>query len=475
MRGPHLSIITLSLILAGACGQRRTVMLDGAIGDAPLQMDKGIDAPGVDQSAPAASWAVSAGGKDYDRGFGIAIDNTGNSYVTGEFGGTVTFGSTTLTSKGWRDAFVAKLSPSGKFLWAVSAGGSDHDSGFEIAVDNAGNSYVTGEFGGTATFGATSFTSKGWRDAFAFKLSPAGKFLWAVSAGGNSGGHGIAVDNAGNSYVTGGFVGTVSFGSIPLTSKGKNDVFVVKLSPSGKPLWAISVGGSAWEEGVGIAADNAGNSYITGFFNGTVTIGSTTLTSKGWQDIFVFKLSSSGIVLWATAAGGSSWDSGSGIAVDNAGNSYVTGDFDGKATFGYATLTSKGKNDLFVAKLSPSGKPLWAVSAGGSSADYGTGIAVDKEGNSYITGEFDGKATFGTTTLASKGTFYADAFVAKLSPSGKFLWAVSAGGIGHGITVEQAGNSYVTGEFDGTASYGTTTIASNGNVGVFIWRIPVKP
>ncbi len=135
------------------------------------------------------------------------------------------------------DVFAAKLSPSGKFLWAVSAGGSGGDDvGSGIAVDNAGNSYVTGGFEGTATFGSTTLTSKGNADIFVSKLSPSGKFLWAVSAGGSGGdgGSGIAVDGSGNSYITGGFEGTATFASTTLTSKGSNDIFMAKLDSGGK-------------------------------------------------------------------------------------------------------------------------------------------------------------------------------------------------------------------------------------------------
>ncbi len=106
-------------------------------------------------------WVVSAGASDSDVGRGIAVDNAGNSYVTGLFLFTTTFGSTTLTAKGGGgsgDVFVAKLSPSGKFLWVVSAGGGSWDFGWGIAVDNAGNSYVTGAFVGPATFGSTTLT-----------------------------------------------------------------------------------------------------------------------------------------------------------------------------------------------------------------------------------------------------------------------------------------------------------------------------
>ena len=125
--------------------------------------------------------------------------------------------------------------------------------------------------------------------------------------------------------------------------------------------------------------------------------------------------------LWAKKAGGTSYDSSSSIAVDANGNSYVTGYFYGSATFGTTTLTSSGGSDIFVAKLDINGNWLWAKKAGGTDYDYGNGIAVDANGNSYVTGYFYGSATFGTTTLTSSSEYYTVIYVAKLDINGLSL------------------------------------------------------
>ena len=143
-----------------------------------------------------------------DREFGIAVDGSGNVYVIGHFrGDTAIFGSTTLTNAGSYDIFIAKLNVSGDFLWAKQAGGSSYDYGYGIAVDSSGNVYVTGDFSDTATFGSATLTSLGWGDIFIAKLNDSGDFLWAKQAGGYCGvmGLGIAVDGSGNVYVTGWF------------------------------------------------------------------------------------------------------------------------------------------------------------------------------------------------------------------------------------------------------------------------------
>ena len=338
---------------------------------------------------------------------------------------------------------MAKYDPSGAFLWAKRAGGTYYAQGRGIATDGAGNSLVTGYFWGTATFGPgepnqTSLTSAGSGDIFVAKYDPSGLLLWAKRAGGTSyygeQGYGIATDGTGNSLVTGYFWGTATFGpgepnQTSLTSAGGGgaDIFVAKYDPSGALLWAERAGGtSSYDEGYGIATDGANNSLVTGRFGGTATFGpgepnETSLTSAGSSDIFVAKYDPSGALLWAKRAGGTIYDGGYGIATDGAGNSLVTGQFGGTATFGpgepnETSMTSAGSGDIFVAKYDPSGALLWAKRAGGIGHQRGNGIATDGAGNSLVTGGFWGTATFdpgesNETSLTSAGGL--DIFVAK--------------------------------------------------------------
>ena len=431
-------------------------------------------------------WATKAGGTAYDKGYSIAIDVSGNSYVTGYFSGPATFGSTTLTSYGDYDIFVAKLDSSGNWLWAKNAGGTGFDEGWSIAVDASGNSYVTGYFNSTVTFGSTTLESNGYDDIFVAKLDSRGKWLWAKKAGGTAydKGYSIAIDASGNSYVTGYFQGTATFGSTTLTSSGSQDIFITKLDSSGNWLWAKNAGGTSENYGFSIAVDASGNSYVTGVFVGTASFGSTTLESNGYDDIFVAKLNSSGDWLWAKNAGGSDdYDNGWSIAIDASGNSYVTGYFSGPATFGSTTLTSNGDWDIFVAKLDMRGNLLWAKNAGGTSDDIGYDIAVDASGNSYVTGYFESTtATFGSTTLTSCGEY--DIFIAKLDSRGDWLWAKNAGGTyrdeGDGIAVDASGNSYVTGYFQGSATanatFGNINIYGSGeslNIDIFVTKVHI--
>ena len=314
-------------------------------------------------------WAVSAGGSSSEWASGIAVDSSGNAYVTGYFQETAAFGSTSLLSSGGNDIFIAKLSSSGSWQWAIMAGNSSDDSGNGIAVDSSGNAYVTGYFQETAAFGSTSLTSDGSSDIFIAKLSSSGSWQWAVRAGSsdNDGGNRIVVDSNGNAYVTGYFQETAAFGNISLTSDGSYDIFIAKLSSSGSWQWAVKAGGSSADVSNGIAVDSSGNAYVTGGFQGTAAFGSISLTSDGSRDIFIAKLSSSGSWQWAVRAGGSSAEGPNGMAIDSSGNAYITGIFTGTTTFGNTSLMSSGFYDIFIAKLSSSGSSEWAVKADSSS------------------------------------------------------------------------------------------------------------
>ncbi|MFO8145372.1 MAG: SBBP repeat-containing protein [Candidatus Syntrophosphaera sp.] len=424
---------------------------------------------------PEWLWAVQAGGTGYNEGQSIAVDSQGNQYVSGKFQGIASFGAHTIYSSGNYDIFAAKLDPDGNWLWAVKAGGTASDAGTGIAVDASGNAYLTGFFYGTAGFGGYTLTSSGNYDIFAAKLDPNGNWLWAVKAGGtsNDNGEGIAVDGSGNAFLTGEFQNTATFGAHTIASSGDQDIFAAKLDPNGNWLWAVKAGGTSNDFGYGIAMDGSGNAFLTGGFQVTASFGGYNLTSSGVQDIFAAKLDTNGNWLWAVQAGGASNDNGYGIAMDGSGNAWLTGAYYGTASFGPYTFTSSGGFDIFAARLDTNGNWLWAASAGGISNDNGYGIAVDGSGNAWLTGVYYGTANFGSHTITSSGSY--DIFAAKLDPNGNWLWAIKAGGAsndyGYGIAVDGADNAYFTGYFYGTAGFGPFTLTASGNFDIFAAKL----
>jgi len=366
--------------------------------------------------APDWEWANQAGRGGDERGFDIAIDSEQNTYITGKLSGSAIFGSDTLWANN-NDLFVAKMNAFGYWEWAISAGGNNgSDYGYGITVDNIGNIFVTGSFFDTAYFGSITLVANNHeQDIFVAKVDNDGNWLWAVKAGG--GGQGekgkeIKVDNEGNCYVTGIYQGTADFGTHTISYYGYTDIFTAKIDANGNWLWATGAGGNGYDCGNSIAIDEAGNSYVTGFFRETATFGSYSLTTSGYDEIFVAKMDVNGNWLWASKAGGSNSDMGEAITIDDACNSYVTGYFEETAFFGYDSLTSSGGMDIFVTKIDTEGNWLWASKAGGSNSDMGEAITIDAAGNSYLTGWFRETAEFGSNSITSSG--YDDIFVAKL-------------------------------------------------------------
>jgi len=429
------------------------------------------------------AWAQSAGGNSDEAGNSIATDSQGNLYVTGYYySGTISFGAINLISGGSCNAFVAKMSPEGNWLWAKRAWGASYTSGHGIAVDPSGNVYLTGFFQGTAFFGPFLLTSNGWSDIYVAKLNTNGSWIWAVSAGGNLDDVGLSVSlcGEGNIHLTGFFQGTASFGSTQLSSMGNShDIFVAKLDEEGNWLWALRAGGTETDNGTRIAVDSAGNSYLTGFFKGNAGFGATNLTSSGYQDIFVAAVDPGGNWLWAKRAGGPDAssgydDAGFGLAVDSLGNIFLTGCFLGTADFGSVTLVANTQfPDLFVARLDPLGNWNWAIQTGGSYPIISSGLALGDISTIYLAGKFSDTAVFDSVTLTSLGGM--DIFVAKIDPEGNWLEAISAGGDGDDRGLDLVcgglGSIYVTGGFFSSAVFGPFTIDSEGVNDVFVAKL----
>lgn len=426
--------------------------------------------------ADQVAWATRMGGADNDNGLDLAVDGAGNSYLTGNFAATAEFGPYNLTSAGLSDIFVTKLDSNSSVQWVMRMGGTGFDNGISIALDGVGNAYVTGEFVGIADFGTSNLISTGDRDIFVAKLDSNGSFQWAIRMGGSDSdsGYDIAVDGDGNAYVTGVFVGNANFGAFNLTSVGSEDIFVAKLDNTGTVEWAKRMGGADRDFGNGIALNGNGDAYLTGSFIDVADFGSYSLTSAGLynHDAFVAKLDNAGSVQWAMRMGGVSFDEGKGISLDRTGNIYVSGTFSYSADFGQYQLTSKDEGDAFVTKLNKSGKVHWATRMGSTRADYGADIVVDRDGNAYVTGTFYDVADFGPYTLTPVGSY--DAFVTKLDRKGTIQWAMRMGGSGPdyslGTGQDVFGNKYVTGYFT-SGDFGPYYLTSAGHSDIFVIKL----
>jgi hypothetical protein len=454
------------------------------------------------------SYSTYLGGNSGDSGAAIAVDASGNAYVTGNTSSTdfpTTAGAFQVSFGGNinGDAFVTKLNPAGTALvYSTYLGGIDLDQGSGIAVDADGNAYVTGytrsnNFPITAGAFQTTFADPaGSGNVFVTKINPTGTALvYSTYLGGSSdelfsaAGNGIALDSSGSAYVT----GSTRSADFPITAGAFQSVhsgafdnpFVTKLDPTGSTLIYSTFLG----EGLGraIAVDVNGSAYITGTIQGPfpTTSGAVQRTSGG---AFVTKLDPTGTsLIYSTLLGGGR-DGGEAIAVDAQGNAYVTG-FTYSAnfpttpgafqpTFGDALDPPNrfGPDpDAFVTKLNPAGSAfVYSTYLGGNGSEFGRGIVVDGDGSAYVTG--------GTTSMnfpITPGAFQTTpggtaGFVTKLDPSGMALVYSSYFG-GVGIAVDAAGNAYLTGS-TGSTNFPTTPgafqpIFGGGGIDAFVAKI----
>ncbi|MFC2137198.1 CARDB domain-containing protein, partial [Bacteroidota bacterium] len=251
------------------------------------------------------------------------------------------------------------------------------------------------------------------------------------------------------------------------------DSLTVTASPNPGDVWewAKAAEGDDTDMGKSVATDLTGNVYITGYFeDSSLTVGATTLTNNGGDDIFIIKYSDSGNVLWAKSVGTTSDESGMGIATDASGNVYVTGNYNTPIVFGATVLYSSGGGDIFLTKYNPNGDVLWATKIGGAYLEYVNDITVDVSNNVYITGCFTSPdISVDDIILYNNGgnNEENDILIAKYDNSGNILWAKSVGGTAddqaNAISTDLNGNFYITGDYKSTSVFFGDTTLTNGS------------
>ncbi len=435
----------------------------------------------------AFQWALKGGGAgsstNSDIGQAVTTDSQGNVIVTGIFESTALFGTTSLTSAGSNDIFIAKYDVNGNLIWAIKAGGTQLDWPKAICTDKNDNILITGMFSGTATFGTSTTLTANSTDIFIAKYNSSGILQWAKKEGGSSvdRGLGIAADTSGNVIVTGDFSGSVTFGTTNLTSAGAADIFLVKYNAAGAMQWAKKAGNVVNDRATAVKTDIAGNIYITGSFGGTVSFGSTQLTATGGSndtDIFTAKYDASGNVVWAKKGGSTSSvvEEGRGIALDNAQNVYITGLFGGTTAFDTQNIISAGSSDVFIVKYNNSGIVQWARGGGGTTEDEGAAVTTMPDGRVCITGFYKGSATFGNVALnAFGGATDFDAFAVNYDSNGNQKWAKSFGRTGEGkatgIITDLYNRLYVTGFFRNNILFDQIQLTSQGSSDMFLAQL----
>jgi large repetitive protein len=441
---------------------------------------------GLDGRAAAApSWVVAPGGGPSTSGNGIGIDAAGNVYVGGTFNGQLTLGATVLSTNSTdlniRSPFVARLDRQGSFVWAVQGRGVGDVTG--LAIDAAGNTHVVGWFDYGLELGSTLLTaSTPSHGLFIAKLDPQGQVLWAISPQGDfTYSRAIALDTSGNVHVAGSFTGAGTFGSIAAASPGPQTsaIFVAKLTPGGSFVW-VTLAPSLQSSTVypndpwAIAVDGDGGSVVTGYFSTPFAVGSTTLSRKGNQDLFLARLDAKGQHLWATSGWTASSAWGTSVAVDGKGHGYVSGwaSADTVGALRLGSRTASVDSDAFVARFATSSGDFdWIAVPGGTSGSMG-GLVTDGQGNVYVGGINGQSMSFGSTTFPSSAMF-----IARADSSGAFTWVTTATtafaackNCVMALARDRWGGLFATGGFMGGAMTlgATTTTATEG---LIVWKV----
>jgi hypothetical protein len=236
--------------------------------------------------------------------------------------------------------------------------------------------------------------------------------------------------------------------------------------------YASRAGGTSFDSANSVTALSDGSAIVTGSFRGTTTFGRTNLISVGGDDVFVARVNSSGTWAWAKRAGGTNIDVAYGVSALGDGGAIVAGTIRGTATFGASPLVSAGSDDVFVARINANGTWAWAARAGGTDVDVARGVSALADGGAIVTGTFNGTATFGVTTLTSSSL---DIFVARIANDGTWAWANRAGGPGIEFTSSTSalsdGSAIVAGSFGATAAFDDTLLTSAGEDDVFVAKI----
>jgi hypothetical protein len=464
--------------------------------------------------------AVAIGDSGHDVGQAIAVDGSGNTYVTGYFNGSCDFdpgaGATVINAVDTGTAFVARYFASGALAWAFPLGGIGSgeiaNRGLSVAAAGNGDVVVFGAFSGTADFdpaaGTYNLTARaGTTDLFAARYNALGAFLWAFRlpispVGQSSYQHAMTLDNLGNIVFVGSFVGTIDFDPgtkkynvvASSTALGCADIFVAKYSPVGALIWAFGVGSpTAYEAAAAVAVDGSNEILVTGRlgvigtrmavdFNPSSRV-TNNVTPPAGDDIFVAKYSSAGAYRWAFAIGGKVTDRSLAIMADVDDDVIVTGyymdtvDFDPGA--GVAALAKVRNNpseyfSTFVAKYSSSGGYLWAIKLGNG---YGQSLATDAAGDIFVAGttvwswDLDPGPD---TNMVGSGPF--NGFIGRYTSSGGYLDAFGFNGSAShasGIARDAAGDIHITGDFG--AFYDTTDFDRGESTATLYATPPAAP
>jgi hypothetical protein len=410
-------------------------------------------------------WVRSISGNNEDYISKIVLDKDSNVIGIGTFQDSLS----SLVSHGLNDVMVFKYDDSGDLIWLIQLGSISEDWGNDIAIDSTGNIYVTGYYKSTFYYNNDSIFNCGNADAFVAKIDSLGIIHWVKGIGhsGNDIGNAIIVDNDEKVYVSGTFQDSLTIDSQQLLSYSTYNNYLIQLDSSGQLLWHNTISTATANNIQDIELDANGDIYLLGYFRDVVygTLGQ--LFSFGNNDILLAKFSSGGQLLWWKKMGGGSVDLGIALHISN-NYLYLSGVFQDTAYFDSMTQVCDGEFDAFLAQCDMQGTVNWIQIVGGTDNSKGFDIATSANGNIYMVGLFEGTGRWGTDSATSRLPRHvpSDIFIAEYKTDGSYQSIKTIGSAGTdyatGICILDSTNIYIAGIFNDTVFFDSTLLISSG-------------
>lgn len=419
-------------------------------------------------------WATGIRSSEQISLLGMDIDSAGNSYMTGNFRATTSFGSTQLTSQGRSDLYVCKVNESGRYDWIQTAGGPFHAVGLSLTVVNDKHIFITGFFDKQGVFGDDTLQAMRRSDLFVSKLTLDGEWLWSktVSGLGNVVGNSIAVNAVGDIFVAGYFDSTVFVNDKAIVNDDNRDAFLLKMDSTGNVVWLEHWGGNVNEVSTEVALNLNGEPVVVGIFQDDFTYQGVRFLSNALFETFVITFTDDGAMRWGFQTPEGSTCSGRSVAVDDFGNIYVTGSYRDSITFNNVTYVPRGIDDIFVLKIKGDGEVDWFKNAGGAEIDRAHHVSIDHENDIYITGRCTRTVFFDNSKFWV--SVNSDGFVAKLNPEGEWLKFITSSAllaIGQKVRANTNDDIFFAGNFAIRGDFGNNRIHGHGDLDGFLGKI----
>lgn len=417
-------------------------------------------------------WAISGGSDGYfDTGLDVDVDAAGNTYLAAEYEDRTTFLDTLLYSQGAPDLLVAKLGPTGELIWLNTAGSTVHDRAAAVDAAPDGSVWMAGY--GKIQYPASKSRALHTRDALIARYRADGSFAWGRYMDGDqySESRDVAGNAQGDAFLTGVIKTKGWYGTDTLQGHGLEDAFLVSFDSAGGLAWVKAIGGPGRDEAWKVALDPAGNAVIAGTFSLTADFGGSSATAVGARDGFIAKYSPAGALLWVRPVGGPGDDEFNSVEVSPDGSIYFAGDFIDSIVTPVGTIRGRADADLCYGKLDPAGNLVWLKAAGGVGMDIPQDLDVDRFENIYFGGYFFDSLRFDTVGVASVA--FDNLFWVKLDSNGGLQLLETALYSDSrdmlGIAVDPAQNVVLTGLYGQLIQLGPFTLpAVLGSIDFFV-------